>query len=144
MVIITESTNRYKPEATETFKTNGTCDAYYCFDLNLLIALAASVSNCFAFASDNVGASAVIAKYQSAVSTKPMCVFENAELNSSKPVVTATSGSCSHHHGGCGCASDTHQLCCDGAESPSCGCYQSQFLKICLMQRLAASCAFSI
>ena len=33
------------------------------------------------------------------------------------------SGCCSHHGGVCGCDSGRgHQLCCDGQDSPSCGC----------------------
>src|SRR4051812_29864388 len=33
------------------------------------------------------------------------------------------SGCCSHHGGVCGCDSATgHELCCDGRDSPSCGC----------------------
>ena len=32
-------------------------------------------------------------------------------------------GCCSHHGGVCGCNGGTgHQLCCDGQDSPSCGC----------------------
>jgi len=31
------------------------------------------------------------------------------------------SGCCSHHHGVCGC-SKGHAECCDGSQSPSCGC----------------------
>jgi hypothetical protein len=32
-------------------------------------------------------------------------------------------GCCSHHKGVCGCNGNTgHQLCCDGTDSPSCGC----------------------
>jgi hypothetical protein len=35
----------------------------------------------------------------------------------------AKSGCCSHHGGVCGCDSSTgHQRCCDGRDSPSCGC----------------------
>jgi hypothetical protein len=35
----------------------------------------------------------------------------------------AKQGCCSHHGGVCGCNSSTgHQLCCDGKDSPSCGC----------------------
>ena len=33
------------------------------------------------------------------------------------------SGCCSHHRGVCGCSADgRHAVCCDGAQSPSCGC----------------------
>jgi hypothetical protein len=33
------------------------------------------------------------------------------------------SGCCSHHDDVCGCNGNTgHQLCCDGKDSPSCGC----------------------
>lgn len=90
--------------------------------LMFLILLSSSTSNRLAFASDNVNVSTSIVKCQSAINTKPMCVVDKVEQNSSKPVLVATSGCCSHHHGVCGCASDRHQLCCDGAESPSCGC----------------------
>lgn len=31
-------------------------------------------------------------------------------------------GCCSRHHGVCGCASSGMEQCCDGTESPSCGC----------------------
>lgn len=35
----------------------------------------------------------------------------------------ATSGCCSHHGGVCGCNTSTgSQSCCDGTDSPSCGC----------------------
>lgn len=31
-------------------------------------------------------------------------------------------GCCSHHNGVCGCSTNGKAMCCDGAESPSCGC----------------------
>lgn len=32
-------------------------------------------------------------------------------------------GCCSHHQGVCGCSRDgKHATCCDGTQSPSCGC----------------------
>jgi hypothetical protein len=31
-------------------------------------------------------------------------------------------GCCSHHDGVCGCSGDGKAMCCDGTESPSCGC----------------------
>ena len=31
-------------------------------------------------------------------------------------------GCCSHHDGVCGCGAGGHAQCCDGAQSPSCGC----------------------
>src|SRR4051812_37854642 len=46
-----------------------------------------------------------------------------ASCTSASVVQEAKSGCCSHHGGVCGCDSNTgHQLCCDGADSPSCGC----------------------
>ena len=90
--------------------------------LIFLISFAATIPNHLAFASDKVSFSTSIAKCQSAVAVKPMCIVEKIEQKSSKPVLVAKSGCCSYHHGVCGCASDGHQLCCDGAESPSCGC----------------------
>lgn len=41
------------------------------------------------------------------------------------PIEELRRGCCSHHHGVCGCDKRTgHQLCCDGAISPSCLCGQ--------------------
>ena len=49
---------------------------------------------------------------------------QNARACSSDGIIQeAKQGCCSHHGGVCGCNSSTgHQLCCDGADSPSCGC----------------------
>lgn len=50
--------------------------------------------------------------------------MDQATSCTSAPIVKESkSGCCSHHGGVCGCDSNTgHQLCCDGADSPSCGC----------------------
>lgn len=54
----------------------------------------------------------------------PEQLGQNALACSSDGVIQeAKSGCCSHHGGVCGCNSGTgHQLCCDGVDSPSCGC----------------------
>lgn len=43
--------------------------------------------------------------------------------------VLAQSGCCSHHGGVCGCSSG-RVTCCDGANSPSCGCNKEEPVRI--------------
>jgi hypothetical protein len=52
----------------------------------------------------------------------PICIPNPDEFRMSKPVQEAKQGCCSHHGGVCGCAVTGRAQCCDGAESPSCGC----------------------